>query len=577
MPRGEVVFDLVTTLALPAGFQNATLEDLVPFYQELAERPLDDIEAWLTDWSNLEDLFAEAATEASVAYDNDTADPDKEAADLRFSSEISPQLEPWRVRLAQRLVESGYTRPELETTIRRFANGIDLFREENVPLVAEAQRLSSRFSKIQGGLLSEWEGELVPPSRIRPHAGSADRSVRERAFRAFFRPFVEARDALADIFDELYDLRQAMARNAGFENYRDYVHRAKNRFDYSPEDTMRFHDSVELTVVPVVERIYERRARLMGVDRIRPWDAIDSHLANPDVLGRPQLQPFKDEEDLKARTLAVFERVDPALAGYFRRLVETGMLDLMSRPGKAPGGYCTTFPIRATPYIFMNSSGVPGDIMTLLHEAGHAFHAFRTLESQPLTWQRHYEMEMAEVASMSMELLGAPFMERALGGFYNEADAARARVDHLEEVLVVLAHVACVDAFQHWIYTNPGGRDRDQRDAQWLLIRERFQRGIDWSGCEAERVARWYEQVHFFTYPFYYIEYGIAQVGAMQVWRNSLTDPAGAVAAYLRALSLGGSRPLPDLYAAAGASLTFEAGPMGELVGLVEEEIDRLA
>ena len=561
-------------------FREARLADIVPFYEDLTARQLEGdeaVEAWLNEWSRLEELFTEAANEASTAYDRDTTDPAKEAADLRFSSEISPRLEPYRVKLGEKLVASGFSRPDLEPTIARWRNRIELFREENVPLVAEEQKLASRYSKVIGGLASDWQGERLPPPMLRPYTNSADRSQREQAYRAFFAPYIDARDELAGIFDALYDLRQKQARNAGFENYRDYMHRAKNRFDYTVEDTLRFQDAVAAAVVPAMERVYLRRARQMDLreDLIRPWDAIDNHVGNPDPVGLPALRPFDTEGDLIDKAQRVFQNVDPVLGEYFGRLVGGGMLDLMSRQGKAPGGYCTTFPIRKLPFIFTNASGVAGDVDTLLHEAGHAFHSFESMKL-PFVFQRFPGSEMAEVASMSMELLGAPYLNGSNDAFYSDQEARRARVGHLEEALASIAHIASVDAFQHWIYTSGEGGDRDARDREWLRIRERFVKGVDWSGCEQEQVARWYEQIHFFSYPFYYIEYGVAQMGAFQVWRNALQDQAAAVAAYRRALALGGSRPLPELFAAAGAHLVFDEAGMGELVMLVEEQLASL-
>ncbi len=563
----------------PEDLRDATLDDLKPLYQELVERPLDDVDAWLEDWSRLESLLQDAAYTAETAYDRDTQDAAKERAALRFSSEINPQLEPLRVQLARRLVESGHTRADLETTIARYRNRIELFRAENVPLVSESEKLSSQYSKVVGAMTVEWEGRRLTPSQLRPYAASGDRGVRERAWRAFFAPYVDARDELAGIFDQLYELRQRMARNAGFENYRDFAHRQKNRFDYTPEDTMRFQEAVEATVVPAVERIYRRRARQMDLagDLIRPWDALDSHVASPDPLGRPALRPFDTEGELIETARRVFDGVDPDLGEFFQRMVDNDMLDLMARPGKGPGGYCATFPWKRLPFIFMNGSGVSNDVTTLLHEAGHAFHSIEAMEHLPLIFQRFPGSEMAEVASMSMELLSAPYLKREAGGFYDTEELRRARVDHLEEVLASVAHIASVDAFQHWIYTSGEGDSASGRDREWLRLRDRFQRGIDWDGCEKERVARWYEQVHFFAYPFYYIEYGIAQMGALQVWRNALTDQADAVRRYRAALALGGSRPLPDLFAEAGAKLVFTEQDMAPLVELVEEELSNLA
>ncbi|MCA1669078.1 MAG: M3 family metallopeptidase, partial [Thermomicrobia bacterium] len=267
-------------------------------------------------------------------------------------------------------------------------------------------------------------------------------------------------------------------------------------------------------------------------------------------------------DTLIADAETIFQRLDPTLGGYFKLMADEHLLDLDSRKGKRPGGYCTGLPYRGRPFIFMNAVGVAGDVNTLLHEAGHAFHNIEA-QAQPLIFQRHPGSEMAEVASMSMELLTAPYLTKEDGGYYSEADARRARIDHLEGILPRLAYIASVDAFQHWLYTSGEGHDCHARDAAWLRFRSRFEQGVDWSGLEAERVARWYRQLHIFLYPFYYIEYGIAQLGALQVWQNSLTDHAEALAAYRRALALGGTKPLPQLFEAAGARLAFDAETMG--------------
>jgi oligoendopeptidase F len=270
----------------------------------------------------------------------------------------------------------------------------------------------------------------------------------------------------------------------------------------------------------------------------------------------------------------VFDRVDPVLGGQFQTMIDERLLDLDSRKGKAPGGYCETLHFRGRPFIFMNAVGLVDDVMTLLHEAGHAFHAFAS-HRQPLIWQRHPGSEAAELASMSMELLASPHLAKPTGYFTPE-DHRRAWLEHLEDVLLSLVHIASVDAFQTWIYTSPDGADAVARDEAWLRIRSRFERGVDWSGLERERVARWYLQLHIFMYPFYYIEYGIAQIGALQIWRNSLADHAGAVARYREALALGAVRPLPDMYRMAGARLSFDVGLIGELVELVEEQIEKI-
>jgi oligoendopeptidase F len=557
----------------PNDLAQATWEEIEPHYERLAEQPLDDVGSWLREWSRFEEILSEAYALAAVAYTCDMADPAKEAANLRFSRDIGPRAREQNVRLGRRLLSSGYTTPDLEMTLRRIRNQEELFREANVPLFGELQSLASDWQKLAGGLSAEWEGQRVPLPALRIPASSPDRQVREQAIRLHLGAYAAKRDAIADIFDREFEVRQTVARNAGTANYRDYVHAEKNRFDYTPADCLRFHGAVEQTIVPAVERIMQRRRELMKLDSLRPWDAIDGMLGSADPVGRPALRPFSSSDELTSRAQTVFSRVDPELGDYFGIMREESLLDLDSRSGKAPGGYCTTFPFRKRPFIFMNATGIDGDVRTLLHEAGHAFHSFEVHRHLPLTFQRHPGSEMAEVASMSMELLAAPYLSAESGGYFSPEDQRRSRIDHLEGILIGLAHIAAVDAFQQWIYTTDEGADRDARDRTWLRLRDRFMPGVDWSGLEDLRVGRWLMQPHIFMYPFYYIEYGIAQLGALQVWRNALSDQAGAVAAYRRALKLGATRPLPELLETAGARLVFDAETMGQLVGLVEAHL----
>lgn len=561
---------LVPLPASPTDLSGATWESILGYYQPLAAIPLDAamIGEWLATWSRLEELVTEAASLAMIAYTCDTADPVKEEAHLRFSAEILPKAEEQSVRLAGRLVDSGLAPAGLETTIERFRTAIRLFREANVALFAELEEIGAAYQRATGTMTAEWEGQRRPLPQLAPFLQSPDRAVRERAFRATVEPYVTTRDELASLFDRMYALRQQVARNAGFGNYRDYIFPAKYRFDYTPDHCLRWHDAVAETVVPASRRVLAERRRRLGIDRLRPWDLA----VNP--YRKEALRPYADPADLPAVAQRIFQRVDPVLGEEFRVMMTERLLDLESRKGKAPGGYCDTLHARGRPFIFMNASGVMDDVNTLLHEAGHAFHAFAA-HAQPLIWQRHPGSESAELASMSMELLAGRFLARP-DGYLSDVDARRARLEHLEDVLASLAHIASVDAFQHWLYVSGEGGDPLARDAAWVRIRSRFEVDIDWQGLERERMARWYRQLHIFLYPFYYIEYGIAQLGALQVWRNSRGDPAGAVARYRRFLGLGATRPLPELYAAAGASLVFDAATMGELVDLVEEEIARL-
>jgi oligoendopeptidase F len=295
-----------------------------------------------------------------------------------------------------------------------------------------------------------------------------------------------------------------------------------------------------------------------------------------DPSGRPPLKPFDDIRGFIERGGPVFAHVDPDFRGYYQAMDDNDLLDLDNRKGKAPGGYCQTLAFRKLPLIFMNAVGVDGDVRTLLHESGHAFHAIEA-SRLPLLFQRHPGSEMAEVASMSMELLASPYIGTESGGYYSEDDARRSRADLLEGIILFFPHCASVDAFQHWIYLDETGRDVEARDRKWLDLRRRFEgNSVDWTGLDSERIARWYQQPHFFASPFYYIEYGIAQLGALQVWRNSLRDPKAAISQYRHALALGATRPLPELLKAAGARLIFDSEGMRELVTLVEEELEKL-
>jgi oligoendopeptidase F len=554
----------------PAAFADARWGDILPWYDALAAAPLDagSVEPWLAAWSRLEELITEAAAEAMIAYTADTRDPAREAAHLRFSAEIFPQLEEQGVRLARRLLATGYQRPDLDIVLRRFRSQIDIFREENLPLFAELEELASRYQRLTGGITVEWEGETLTLPQLAPFLKQPDRVVRERAFRAMGAPYLALKAELGALFDAMYERRQRVARQSGFADFEAYSFVAKCRFDYTPDDCTRFHDAVEAEVVPAVGRMLERRRRRLGLDRLRPWDL------DVDPSGRPALRPFQDTTELGTKASGVFHSVAPALGAEFDVMREEGLLDLESRAGKAPGGYCETLHFRGRPYIHMNAVGLLDDVNTLLHESGHSFHAFAS-HRQPLLWQRFVGAEAAELASMSMELLAAPYLAEP-GGLVTPEQLRLARIEHLEDVLVTLAHIASVDAFQRWIYTSGEGGDAAARDRAWLRIRGRFQRGVDWSGLEAEQVSRWYRQLHIFLYPFYYIEYGLAQLGALQVWRRSRSDQAGAVAAYREALALGCTASLPVMYARAGARFGADPALMKELVRLVEDELARL-
>jgi oligoendopeptidase F len=548
----------------------ARWDDLAPLYRELLEAPIapGEVRAWLAAWSALDARVDEAYARSLVAYTGDTRDSEREAAYLRWASEIAPKLHEVRVALGRRLLPFESELPDLAVMMREIRTDVAIFREANLPRMAQLEELEAAYDKITGGLTVEWDGERKTIPALQPYLLDNDRSLRERAFRRGAGAYIEKRGEMAELFDRMVHLRHELAREAGFDNYRDYAFASKYRFDYTAEDCLRFHRGVETAVLPAVSRLREDRRRRLGVDTLRPWD----------VQLRPgretRLVPFRTAREFVDGALRIFGTVDEELGARFRTMVEEGLLDLENREGKAPGGYCIRFAERARPFIFMNAVGVHDDVSTLVHEAGHAFHTFATGHI-PYVWQREAGHEAAELASMSMELLAAPHLA-APTGFYSNEDAADAQLDHLEDLLVGLPHIACVDAFQHWLYTEGVEASAEERDATWLRLRERFEPDVDFSGLEAERVARWYRQSHIFTAPFYYIEYGLAQLGALQVWRRSLANPADALARYKAALALGGTRPLPEIYETAGATLMFDAEGMRGLIAEVESRIGEL-
>lgn len=556
--------------ASPDDIANATWADLAPLYEALADEPLTaaNVRSWLASWSALDSVVEEAYGLAMIAYTADTSSVQREAAYLRWATEIAPKLHEVHVRLGRRLLPLETELPDLAVLLRETRTDVAIFREANLPRMAALEEMEAAYDKITGGLTVVWDGEVKTIPALQPYLLERDRSVRERAFRVGAAAYLEHRDELATLFDRMVKVRNALAVEAGFDNYRDYAFTAKYRFDYSPADCVRFHDAVERAVLPAIRRLHEDRRRRLDIDTLRPWDL----QVRPTRTSR--LIPFETTEEFLDGTRRIFDRLDTELGAQFAEMVDERLLDLESRPGKAPGGYCTRLPFRGKPFIFMNAVGVHDDVSTLIHEAGHAFHAFATSDI-PYLWQRSTGHEAAELASMTMELLAAPCLALPTG-FYSPADAADAQIEHLEDLLLGLPHIACVDAFQHWIYTDGIAATPAERDAQWLAVRARFEPDVDYSRLEPERIARWYRQSHIHTAPFYYIEYGLAQLAALQVWHQSLRDPDGALGRYKAALALGGTRSLPEIYRTAGASLVFDAEEMAPLVAEVERRIAML-
>lgn len=528
-----------------------------------------ELESWLVDWSELSATLDEEGSRRYIAMTCHTEDTGTEKAYLHFLEQVEPQIKPRQFRLEKLLVghplRAQLPLPRYEVYLRDVRNRVEIFREENVALETEDSKLGQQYMKLSGALTVQFRGEEKTLTQMGKLLEDPDRVLREEAWKLVTYRRLQEREAFDEQFEGLWKLREQMAANAGFANYRDYAFRKLGRFDYTPAECAQYHDAVASEVVPVLRELQARRREQLGLQTLRPWDTA------VDPLNRPPLKPFDEVGQMVSGTQRIFDRLDAELAARFRQMDDLHLLDLANRKGKAPGGYQQTLAEARLPFIFMNAVGQQRDVEVLLHEAGHAFHALAARAEDLLPYRQSPPIEFCEVASMSMELLGGRYM----GEFYDEADVTRARRAHLEGIVATLCWVATVDAFQHWLYTHPG-HSRGERAAAWNALMDRFSGDVDWSGHEAARAYVWHKQLHIFVVPFYYIEYGIAQLGALQVWANSQRDPVKALAAYKQSLTLGGSRPLPELFAAAGCRFQFDVGTIRELIGLVRSELGKL-
>jgi oligoendopeptidase F len=566
---------------------------IAPLFDQLESRAAAckstaELERWLLDWSELTAALDEESSCRYIAMTCHTDNPDAEKAYLHFVENIEPQLKPRQFALEkiyaahpqrEKLLKVGVqasacTREDklkLERQPCRYTvfdrdvkNHVELFRSENVPLETEEAKLSQQYQKLSGALTVNFRGEEKTLVQMSRYLEEPDRALRLEAWELVAKRRLQEAEKFDGLFDQMLKLRAQIAKNAGFENYRDYAFRKLGRFDYTPEDCVRFHDAVAKEVMPVVRELEAERRRQLKLKKLRPWDLA------VDPLNRPPLKPFAQVGEMVSRTQKIFNRLDNELGGGFQQMQDLRLLDLDNRKAKAPGGYQQTLAEARVPFIFMNAVGLPRDVETILHETGHAFHALAARDDD-LHAYRSAPIEFCEVASMSMELLGNEFIEE----FYSAADANRARRIHLEGIVGIFPWIATVDAFQHWIYTHPN-HTRAERAAAWVELMNRFGGDVDWSGYEAARADLWHKQLHVFIVPFYYIEYGIAQLGALQVWANSKHDKAKALADYRKSLALGGSRPLPELFQAAGCKFGFSEKTIQPLIKLTRNELAKL-
>ena len=558
-------------------------ETVKPYYDDLLNRPIndaDDLRRWLIDRSELESYLSENFAWRYIKMTCDTAN-EALVQDLNFFIEhIQPAMAAYGNDLDLKAVNSPYlsqlTDDGYEIMVRGMKKAIEIFREENIPLQTDMQTEERKYGAIAGAMTVSINGNELTLPEASDLLQSTDRAVRETAWRKIWERRYKDHEILDQLFDRLRDLRHHVAVNAGFANFRDYSFAALGRFDYTPQDCVNFHESVAEAVVPMLNQLAEQRRQALGVDVLRPWDS------KVDVAGRPPLKPFATGAELLEKTIACFDRLDASaatgtsssseLGNDLRIMRAMGHLDLESRKGKAPGGYNYPLEEIGVPFIFMNATSSLRDLVTMVHEGGHAVHSFLTRDL-PLKAFRNPPMEVAELASMSMELLT---MDHWDVFFDDPAELRRAKRQHLESIIETLPWVATIDAFQHWVYENPTHTVDDRRE-NWLRIHDKFADTItDWSGFAYYKEYLWQRQLHLYEVPFYYIEYGIAQLGAIGVWRNYRRDPKAGLDGYKAALRLGYKAPIRDIYAAANVPFDFSREHIQALMGFVWDEMEKL-
>ena len=558
---------------LPASFVVSDWNGLHPYFKDLVDREIkskQDLEKWLDDVSELEAVVSEDANWRQIRMTCDTENKELEKAFTFFVMEIQPHVQSYADKLNRKLIENPFTK-ELDrgkyfTYLRNIRKNIELFREENLPLNSELSVLAQQYGVIAGKMTVQINGKEYTLQQATKFLESPDRNLREEVYRKVNERRLQDKDELNKLFTSLVQKRHQVALNAGFTSYREFRFKELGRFDYSKEDCFQFHEAVKQHVMPIANEIYEKKKKKLALDTLRPWDTE----AEPEGI-RP-LNPFNTGEELLQKTLSCLDDVNPFFADCLRQMKEMNRLDLESRKGKAPGGYNCPLPETGAPFIFMNAAGQMGDVTTIIHEGGHAVHSFLTHPLQ-LTGFKEYPMEIAEVASMSMELFSMDYWDAF---FDNKDELKRAKEYQLERVITIFPWIAVIDKFQQWVYENPTHTE-EQRASQWMRIVTEFTSPvIDMSGLDDYRRFAWQRQLHLFEVPFYYIEYGIAQLGAIGLWMQFKQNKQKALDNYIHALSLGGTKTLPELFETAGLKFNFSPDYVSKLMSFVRDEMNKL-
>ncbi len=559
---------------LPETFKITTWEGLKPWYDALLDRNIgnpQDLKSWLKDMSELEAVVSEDLAWRYIRMTCYTENPEYSDQYEDFIKNIQPQIAPYSDKLNKKLMASEHVEAlkkerGFDILVRNVEKDIEIYREENIPIYTEINKAATEYGRITGTMMVTLDGQEMTLQQAAVRLQWPDRSKREEAFLKINERRFKDNAQFDALFNKLIQLRHQVSTNADFPNFRDYMFKAMGRFDYSPQDCFDFHDSVATAVVPILDELVLERKKNMGIENIKPWDKA------VDLLGRPPLKPFNNSEELLNKSIECFTRIDPYLGACLQIMKEMGHFDLESRKGKAPGGYNYPLAESGAPFIFMNATSTLRDLVTLMHEGGHAVHSFL---AHPLELNKFKSTpsEVAELASMAMELISMDHWDLF---FDNPEDLKRAKQEHLEQIIETLPWVSVIDKFQHWIYENPEHTE-GERTIAWSEILEQFSdTHTDWEGLQHFREKMWQKQLHLFEVPFYYIEYGMAQLGAIAIWKNYRENKTEGLQGYMNALKLGYTRTIPEIYEAAGIKFDFSSAYIKNLTGFVKEELNSL-
>jgi oligoendopeptidase F len=542
--------------------------DLRPVITQLLEESLAlvNVSGWLERWSELVKTVDELGAQIYRAATRDVSDENAQSRFEQFLEQVQPEFEAANAELKSKLLALKEFEPAIDQRqmLHRFRMGLKISDPKILEAQANLEVRASEYDEIVAGMTTTLNGEELGLPALQAQLTNPDRHLREAAWKANAALWAANAKALGELFQDLLKARNALAQAAGFSDYRALRWQELERFDQQPEDHLNLHAVIEQEFVPLSLALLERRRKQLNLEQLRPWDRL------VDAQGKAALQPKIGTAGLEGTAARIFEQLDPQLATWFSSL-RPNQLDLEARANKAPGDYCVFMPTTGLPFVHTNATSSHKDLMMLMHECGHAFHALASGQRQRLTWNLEGPVEFCELAAIGLEWLSLGTLENA--GVYSKEDAARAWHDQLEGLIMDLPRLAAADAFQHWLYTTPSP-SVTELNAKWTELWTRFVPGFDWTGLEEQHARGWLPIGHVFQSPFYMSEYILAGLGAAQIGKNARAQPLQTLSAYKAALELGHTRNWRELYTAAGVTPSFDQASVRALTSWLKNELE---